>query len=371
MKTIATHPFRILVSLMLSLLFTKAISQPNTTPPIPEQIFDVSLYYTGADSIRNLINNVITMYDDNFSAAVDANDQPDDNNPSENIAIVRDGFYLGLELRPVIISSDTMPLLLEHMNLLNYELEFTGSNFNNPALIATLVDNYTGYHILLSLEGAVILPFSVTSDPASSAPDRFMIIFSTPGTLAVTGFSISVCQKTINNVRGIQVDWIAKNEKDMDHYEIERSANGRTFNKLAEQPASGNSGGDKKYAWLDKDPLNAVNFYRVISVEKNGVIRYSSIIKLNMAKSASAISIYPNPVTGTELNLQLKDLKKGTYFVRILNNEGQQLFSAQIKHGGGSVTQTMEIKNNLPTGIYQLQVSGAGINLTEKLVRIN
>jgi Secretion system C-terminal sorting domain len=369
MKKRSTRPLRIIIAILFSFTFTVAVAQRNTTPPLPEQTFEVSLYHTGADSIRNFLNGVLTVYDDNFSAAVDANDQLDDNNPAENIAVTRDGFYLGVELRPLITSADTMPLLIEHMNLLNYELELTGSNFSNPALIATLIDNFTGDHILLSTGGTVIVPFTITTNPASSAPDRFMIIFSTPGTLAVSGLVISACQKRINNVDGIQVDWITQNEKDMDRYEIERSANCSTFSKLAAQPASGNNGGNTTYTWLDKEPLIVMNFYRIRAVEKNGIIRYSSIKKMQMAKSTSAFSIYPNPVTGNDLNLQLKDLKKGTYSVSITNLEGQQLFSAQFKHAGGSSTKNIEINRHLPNGLYQLQVIGDGVEMVQELLR--
>lgn len=393
MRTTSTQTNRIIFSFLLAFLATAVTAQrmnpkknlpvkdmhagpannfDTTTapPPPPEETFSVTLFYTGADSIRNYLDNVVTLYDNSFSAGVDSDDQPDDPIPTENIAIIRDSSLLFLERRPVIGVTDTSFLFLQNMNQQQYEMEFSGSNFSNPMLVAVLIDSYTGTRTCLSVSCTTSIFFTVTADPASSAPGRFKLVFGLPGTLAINGFSVHAFQRTVANVKGIQVVWDSQTETSMDHYELERSADGSNFNRLAMQAAKGNSSQPTQYSWFDASPLPAINFYRVKAVGWDGMIKYSSIVRVSMAKGTGGINIYPDPVTGNELNLQLNDLARGTYMIRIINDAGQLLFSYQLQHGGGSATQNITLPNNLPTGIYHLQLSGTGVNLSKELIRI-
>ncbi len=67
-----------------------------------------------------------------------------------------------------------------------------------------------------------------------------------------------------------------------------------------------------------------VLFYRLKTIELNGEVRYSSIIRLNVKeRQSSSITILPNPGT-SEISLQLPPVKGG-FVCRIYNAEGKMV----------------------------------------------
>jgi hypothetical protein len=76
------------------------------------------------------------------------------------------------------------------------------------------------------------LSFNVANILGSYAPDRFYIVFKTYQSLPVKFAGISAWRKNENN---ISVNWNVENESDVDHYELERSANGMNFESIQQQ----------------------------------------------------------------------------------------------------------------------------------------
>ena len=334
------------------------------TPPMAK--FTTSLYFTEINGgYRQLADGVTAVFDNSFSAAVDGDDAIEINNWDENIAISRAGQHLAIEKRPQIISRDTLPLFMNNMRQMAYEFQFEGGNFDNPALQATLIDNYTGALTQLSVSGTTTIPFTVSSVAGSYATDRFMVVFGPLTPLAIDNLTIKAYQKN----QGIQVEWTAKTETDMDHYEVERSGDGVQFSKSALVTAVGNSSQPVNYSWFDTNPFAGNNFYRVKAINKLGLMKYSTMVKVNIAKASPLITVYPNPVETNHFSLQLGNLDKGTYMISIINDLGQQVYSSQLNHNGGSATQNIELKNNLPGGVYQLWVIGDGIKMMRSFTK--
>lgn len=167
---------------------------------------------------------------------------------------------------------------------------------------------------------------------------------------------------------GIQVDWITQSESNMDRYEIEKSANGQQFAKAGTVKAKGNSSIIVNYGWFDANPFNAINYYRIRSVETTGQVSYSPVVKVNISTGRSEIIFYPNPVIGNTIKLQLNNITRGNYTVILTNTLGQQVFKKLILHNGGSALQGITV-NNLPKGIYLLHVTGGGINFTKQVIK--
>src|SRR5206468_4210179 len=99
------------------------------------------------------------------------------------------------------------------------------------------------------------------------------------------------------------------------------------------------------------------NYYRIKIIDKSGDVRYSEIVKVVIAKNEAAISVFPNPVHGSNINIVFTNLPKAAYPVTMINSAGQKVYTGQIKHNGGNATQTIQLKNTLPAGTYQLQVT--------------
>ena len=338
---------------------------------VPPTTFSTSLFYTDVHGYHQRADGVTAEYADKFSASVDQNDAIEINNWDENIAIAREGKHLAIESRPEIITGDTLPLFMNHMKQRDYEFQFAGNNFSDPSLQATLIDNFTGKRTPVSVSGTTVVPFTITSVAGSFAANRFMVVFGALAQPVPDQLTVKAYQKKLPAGQAIQVDWTTKTETNMDRFEVERSADGIQFSRSAITTAMGNSSQPINYSWVDMDPFTGNNFYRIKSIDKAGSIKYSELVNVNIAKGASAIVVYPNPVNGNSFNLQLGNLAKGNYLIRVIDNLGRQVYSMQLQHNGGSATQAIAPKNKLTAGVYQVMVTGEGVKMTKTIVKMD
>ena len=332
--------------------------------PTPPESFKTALYFTEDSGYRRLADGVNVLYGRNYSAALDDNDATEINNWDENIAITRSGKHLAIESRPVIKLRDTIPLFMNNMKQQAYEFEFVPASFSNTGLRAELVDNFTGIRHLLSVQDTVIVPFSVSSAPGSSAADRFMIVFGPKQSPAIDVITIRAAASS----NGVQVYWTARTEEDMDHYELEHSADGNIFKQLHYVTATGNGTDAVTYTRTDIDPGNGVNFYRIKAVSKSGQVKYTDRVKVNVNFAYSDVTVFPNPANGGQVGLQFTDMEMGIYQVSIINKAGQTVYQGQLQYAGGSSIMVIRPETLIPKGSYEIILVSRGSRISKSFI---
>ncbi len=80
----------------------------------------------------------------------------------------------------------------------------------------------------------------------------------------------------------------------------------------------------------------------------------------------AAIAMYPNPTSG-DLNISFNDLAAGNYSVVVYNTIGGVVLSQNIDVNG-AVVRSINM-NELPTGIYMVQVSNENGSTTKKVIK--
>jgi len=192
-----------------------------------------------------------------------------------------------------------------------------------------------------------------------------------PFSLANTTQNQNPLPLTFGNIKGyaknggIQIDWSIYNEYNVDHYEIERSLNGMPPFTTLGQTAARNTDSKSDYEWVDATPSNGNNFYRIKSVDINGKISYSTIVRLNLNQSGKGILVYPNPATKGYISFQSSDLQKGSYTLKIINSNGQAVYKQEFVHEGGAFSQTVSLPAGIKSGMYNLQLRN-GNEVTNK-----
>jgi hypothetical protein len=89
---------------------------------------------------------------------------------------------------------------MNNMKQQEYEFEFTPSVFTHAGLRAELIDNFTGSRTPLSLTNPSVVKFTVTTDPASSASNRFKVLFNAvKATPVSTDNSITISPNPVDN----------------------------------------------------------------------------------------------------------------------------------------------------------------------------
>jgi hypothetical protein len=327
-----------------------------------QEMLRAGLFFTHTDNTRRQADGVVTVYDNNYSAAFDGNDAMQIANWDEDIAIISNSKELSIESRPLADNGDTIFFNMARLREINYEWEFTAENFNAPGLTAYVQDAFTNTETAISLSGTTVVPFTVTSNAASKAANRFRVVYRTSGVLPVTLTSVKAFQQ--NN--GITVAWNTQTESGMEQYEVEKSANGTSFSKVNTTPAK--AGTSNSYNYFDATPINGANYYRIKAISLNGDVKYSSVVVVRLGDKGTTLSVYPNPVKGNTISVSLNGLTKGNYTLSVFNQLGQQVLNRVISHNGGVATQTIDL-GKLSAGLYELRLSNGETVLTEKLIK--
>ncbi|MCF0063633.1 T9SS type A sorting domain-containing protein [Dyadobacter chenwenxiniae] len=143
------------------------------------------------------------------------------------------------------------------------------------------------------------------------------------------------------------LSWSTASETNSDRFDIERSQNGKKWEKIGSVKSNHESVTQHFYSFQDAQPLDGENLYRLKMVDLDETFAYSHIENL---KFASTAFLYPNPVRNTEnLNLNLTDWSKVKQ-VKVVNALGKTVFEASNALSTGISTR------NLNSGTYVVQV---------------
>lgn len=193
--------------------------------------------------------------------------------------------------------------------------------------------------------------FNINTKVATSfGANRFKLLFQPPVVLPLqlTGFTV----KKANG--GAELNWSTSSEKNNDRFELERSTDGKVFEKIAQVKGGGNSLNKLSYSFTDKNPANGTNYYRLKQVDLNGKYTYSNSLTLeyNLSADNSKLILYPNPVVD-EIILDLKNNNSKTVIVCIIDAVGKCVKSSQV-NTSELIRQHVA---NLNSGVYFLEVS--------------
>jgi hypothetical protein len=303
-------------------------------------------------------DGVIALFNSSYQNAVNDADASKMTNQDENIAISQQGKNLSIEQRQLPLSNETIQLQTWQLQNTNYTLRIAGNNFA-VGMDAYLKDAYANTETLLNLNGSTDVNFSVNADAASSAANRFSIVFRANGALPVSFTGIKAYQKN----SAIQVDWNVGTEVNISQYEVEKSFDAVSFTMLSKVQASGNI----TYTAVDASPVNGNNFYRIKAVDKSGKLTYSSVVNVKLSKEI-AIHVVGNPIMNKQLQLQLNNVDKGTYQIAIFNGAGAEVARTSFTHAGGSATNSIAL-SELAAGSYVVRViSGNNLVLSQSIL---
>ena len=327
----------------------------------PARMLRISLLQTNANNTTLLVDAALVLFDDRFKEKVDIEDALKFTNITENLSILRDKQFLTVERRPLIKDNDTIFLQLTRTTQRNYRFAIEPTNID-PTVTAFLEDSYTRLSTPINLLNSSNFDFAITADEKSSVANRFRIVFKQAalGPLPVTFKSIKAKEQTGK----IAVNWTVENELNIKNYEVEKSWNGVVFNKVNTTAATGANRSSTSYNWLDANPLSGNNFYRVRSIGIDGKFDYSSVVLVKMGTMESGVRIFPNPVTDNVIGAEFKNMAAGIYKVRLLNAQGQTVFSKIINHAPGTSMEYIQPDYKLLSGIYKLEITEPAKALT-------
>ena len=168
------------------------------------------------------------------------------------------------------------------------------------------------------------------------------------------------------------IAWATGTEANNNYFNVQKSYDGVNFiniGKVNSKAIDGISNKILSYTFIDEAPYKALNFYRLQSVNKDGKITVSSIVKLVSAQS-NFLSIYPNPAQ-TVINLSLDVNPLNNVTLNLVDVSGKLIKSFVSKNKLGKTLLIMDI-SKIKAGLYLMQVvTGNQLIYTEKITKIN
>ncbi len=125
--------------------------------------------------------------------------------------------YSAIERRNLLTDKDTIYLSMSNMNKLTYTFRFVPKEFS-PSFDAYLQDRYLNTLTPISTVDTTYISFTIATDVASGAADRFKVVFS-PSKKA----NVKVNVAASKNSAGVAIDWQVENETGGSLYAIEKS----------------------------------------------------------------------------------------------------------------------------------------------------
>lgn len=213
---------------------------------------------------------------------------------------------------------------LMHYNGSSWDIQAGTPTFNIPA--GTL--SYTGYSGSFS-------PFAI-GESGFILPVNWLSFTGTP------------------QGKTVLLNWVTASENNNDHYEIERSANGGQYTTIGEVAAAANPAIRNEYQFTDINPLSGLAYYRLKQVDKDGRIRYSTVIAVNYTGN-SGFELRIMPGSGL-VGLIVPSGITGQAELMIYDALGRQLQRQTVVAG----LQTIQVKSGSVNNVYLIKVSQGG-----------
>lgn len=168
-----------------------------------------------------------------------------------------------------------------------------------------------------------------------------------------------------------QLNWTTAGELKNDRFEVERSTDGLTFNKVGALNGKGTTDVKQYYSFNDNLPAgNNIIYYRLRIVDFDGKSTFSKIVmvRLSGATTLNAISVFPNPFV-SNVKLQLNSRTETEITVRVVNMLGQQELVRKIGVQPGENIIVVQDLQSLKTGNYVLEVITEDGKTTHKITK--
>lgn len=165
----------------------------------------------------------------------------------------------------------------------------------------------------------------------------------------------------------VTLSWTTSVESNSDHFELEKSTDGTSFQLLQQIPAAGNSSSEIKYSGFDGKPVYGTNFYRLKMVDKDGRHSYSRVVAVKINQATDELIIFPNPVTNV-LRLQVPPLKNQEAIIEVGDATGKTVVTQTIRSGNYLRSTSIDI-SPLAKGVYMVILSDGNEKKQQRFVK--
>ena len=165
---------------------------------------------------------------------------------------------------------------------------------------------------------------------------------------------------------GIQLDWETASEIDNDYFTIEKSEDGINFEEIFYINGAGTTDNVTTYQYLDEDPINGTNYYRLKQTDYNGTTSFSDVIAVEYSIfNPTNILLFPTIAT-SNIQIQLQEVSENDIVVEVFDIMGRKVKETMINAYYNDLFLNI---NELHTGHYIVRLTNGNSIITKRFIK--
>ena len=170
----------------------------------------------------------------------------------------------------------------------------------------------------------------------------------------------------------VRLDWETGTEENNAYFTVERSIDGKNFEKVLNKDGAGNSNTTLYYFGYDNKPLLGISYYRLKQTDFDGKNSYSDIESVNFQdqdlESKIQMNIYPNPAVNNSFHIDFVAGNSETYYLSLYDEVGKLIHFEAVEAIKGKNTTMVNIPG-LASGMYVLEMRSDTFGVEKQNVR--
>lgn len=163
--------------------------------------------------------------------------------------------------------------------------------------------------------------------------------------------------------RGIQLDWATASELNNERFEIQRSADGISFESIGTIQGHGTTNEKVDYSFRDTNPTQGANYYRLMQIDFDGEYEYSETA-LAFFESQDEMIVFPNPVKD-RINIYLgSQFSRTEISISIVDISGRKVWAKSMLAPESKVEINLDY---LKQGFYTVEVTNSSFTSRKRI----
>lgn len=247
-----------------------------------------------------------------------------------------------------------------------------GDIFTNPSLgdytlkAGSVALNAGSDALYESYSGSITTDKDIAGNPRLVGSSIDMGAFEAPqSVLPVTLISFTASLQGENNVL---LQWSTASELNNKGFEIEMSRTGKTFQKVGFVMGNGTTRANHHYQSLLTNLSAGVSYFRLKIIDMDDSFTYSTLRHVTLTNAPQVVvNIFPNPITGTEVYMNLLNDDHKSAHVKIMNTLGGVIHSIHYTNYGSPI----KIEMPEAPGMYIFEITAAnGVVVFNKVLKL-
>lgn len=152
----------------------------------------------------------------------------------------------------------------------------------------------------------------------------------------------------------VDLSWTTATETNNNYFSVQRSADGSNYETIATVKGAGNSSTKLQYSYIDESPLTGTSYYRLMQTDNDNQFEVFNSVAVTFDRASNNLNVYPNPTTNNNINLTFSATENATVSINIMDISGRELFNKSVIANEGD--NNVQLDASLAKGTYFLRV---------------